>query len=98
MVTAVPDQGATYSPGSTVQLMCSADGRFGPVVTTWTSTCMGSCFVTQQSNQESIMKTVLHAVDGGNHTCAVEDDVGNTGNSTIEMLVSGIIINRLFGF
>ena len=44
------------------------------------------------------MKTVLHAVDGGNHTCAVEDDVGNTGNSTIEMLVSGIIINRLFGF
>lgn len=44
----------------------------------------------QQSAQDSIMKDVLHAVDSGNHTCTVVDDVGNSGNSTVEILISGI--------
>ena len=93
-IVIVPDQGPIYSPGSTVLLTCSADGQFGPVLTTWTSTCMGSCFVLQQSAQESIMKDVLHAVDSGNHTCTVVDDVGNIGNSTVEILVSGMCKQR----
>ena len=83
------DQGPIYIPGSTLLLNCSADGRFGPVITTWTSTCTGSCFVLQESAQELIMKDVLHSVDSGNHTCTVVDDVGNTGNATVEVLVSG---------
>ena len=84
-----PDQGPIYAPGSAVMLTCRADGRFGPVDTTWTSTCSGRCFVLEQAMQPSIMMDLLHAVDGGNHTCLVEDDVGNTGNSTIEMKISG---------
>ena len=88
----VPDQEPISTPGSSVELTCSADGRFGPVVTTWTSTCTGSCFVLQQSTQVSITRDVLHAVDSGIHTCTVVDDVGNTGNSTIEINVSGLLV------
>lgn len=86
----LPDQGPVYSPGSELSLTCSADGRFGPFMTSWTSTCTGSCFVLQQSSQETITTAVLHSVDSGNHTCSVVDDVGNTGYSTIEVQVSGL--------
>ncbi len=87
---ATPEQGSIYAPGSTVMLTCSADGRFGPVVITWTSTCRGNCFVLQQSAQDVIMKNALHSVDEGNHTCNVVDDFGNTGNSTFEIEVTGM--------
>lgn len=70
-----PNQGPIYTPGSTVQLMCS-------------STCTGSCFVLQQTSSDTIMKDALHALDSGNHTCTVVDDFGNTGNSTFKMVVS----------
>ena len=96
MIDSIPDQGPIYSPGSTVILICTADGQFGPVTTNWTSTCSGNCFVRQQSSQESVMKEVLHSVDSGDHTCTITDDVGNTGNSTIEMLVSGTcLLNKI---
>ena len=87
----LPDQGPSYSPGSTLQLTCSVDPQFGSVVITWTSTCTGNCFVAQQSSRNSIRKDILHAVDSGNHTCMVVDDVGNTGNATLNMEVSGIL-------
>ncbi len=82
------NQGPIYDPGSMVQFMCSAGGGFGPVTTTWTSTCTGDCFVLQQATQEMITKDVLHVVDSGNHSCTVVDDVGNTGYSTIEVHIS----------
>lgn len=82
-------QGTDYIPGSSVLLMCSSDSRFAPVVTMWNSTCNGSCFVIEQSDQELIMTDVLHSADSGNHTCTVIDDVGNIGNATIELHVSG---------
>ena len=84
-----PDQGTEYAPGSSVQLMCSADSRFAPVITSWNSTCNGSCFVLQQMAQEVITTDVLHSADSGNHSCTVVDDVGNTGHATIEMRVIG---------
>ena len=84
-----PDHGPVYAPGSSVQLMCSVDGPFPIAVTRWNSTCIGNCFVLQQSTQQSIMKNILHATDGGNHTCTIVDDVGNTGSATVEIFVSG---------
>lgn len=84
-----PDQGTKYTPGSSVQLQCLADSRFAPVVTTWNSTCNGSCFVLQQTTQEVIMTDVLHSADSGNHSCTVTDDVGNTGHAMKEMHVVG---------
>ena len=84
-----PDEGPIYSPETTVRLTCSADSRFGAVNITWTSTCTDSCFVLQQSAQASITRDILHSVDSGNHTCMVVDGVGNSGNATIEMRVSG---------
>ena len=87
--TSYPDQGTEYIPGSSVQLHCLADSRFAPVVTTWNSTCNGSCFVLQQTLQEVIMTDVLHSTDSGKHSCTVVDDVGNTGHATIEMNIVG---------
>ena len=84
-----PDHGPVYAPGSSVQLMCSVDGPFPIAVIRWNSTCTGNCFVLQQSAEQSIMKSILHATDSGNHTCTVIDDVGNTGSTTTEVLVSG---------
>ena len=83
------DQGPDYTPGSAVQLKCSADGPFPTAVTYWNSTCTGDCFVLQQSTQQMIMKDILHAADSGNHTCTIVDDVGNTGSATVEILVTG---------
>ena len=90
IVNSLANQGPLYYSGSSVTLTCSADPRFGPFVTTWTSTCSGNCFVLQQSSQNSVTETVLHAADSGNHTCMVVDDVGNTGSAALEMIVSGI--------
>ena len=42
------------------------------------------------------MTEVLHSVDSGNHTCTVMDDVGNVGNSTIEMGVSGTLVKPVY--
>ena len=72
-------------------LTCSADPRFGPFSTTWTSTCAGDCFILQQSSQSSVSTIVLHAADSRNHTCTVTDDVGNTGSASLFMRVSGIL-------
>ena len=84
-----PDQGTEYTPGLSVQLQCLADSRFAPVVTTWNSTCNGSCFVLQQTGQQVIRTDVLHSADSGNHSCTVTDDVGNIGHTTYEMHVVG---------
>ena len=89
MDTNNPDHGTEYAPGSAVQLLCTADSRFAPVATIWNSTCNGSCFVLQQMNQDMITSDILHSADGGNHSCIVFDDVGNTGYATIEMRVIG---------
>ena len=83
------NRGSAYAAGSSVTLTCSADPRFGPFSTTWTSSCAGDCFILQQSSQSSVSTIVLHAADSGNHTCTVTDDVGNTGSASLFMRVSG---------
>ena len=92
MNTIDQDQGPNYTPGSSVELMCSVDGPFEAITITWNSTCSGDCFVLQQSSQQLIMKEILHSVDSGNHTCIIVDDVGNVGSGTIEMHVIGMSI------
>ena len=72
--------------------MCSVDGPYEAIDTTWNSTCSEDCFVLQQSAQQLIMKEVLHSVDSGNHTCIIVDDVGNVGSATIEIRVTGMNI------
>ena len=83
------NQGPNYAPGTAVQLLCFADSQFDTTETLWNSTCTGNCFVLQQSSQPLIMKDILHAVDSGNHTCTIVDDVGNIGSATIEIRVTG---------
>ena len=87
-------QTSVYSPGSTVQLMCSADDRFGSVTVIWSSTCTGNCFVLQQTTQDTITTDALHVADSGNHTCSVTDEFGNTGNSTYEIIVSDGMLTK----
>ena len=60
----------------------------GDITYTWTSTCVGDCFVNGQNNR-SISTLALRAVDSGVHTCSVVDSVGNIGNGSIEIDVTG---------
>ena len=82
-------QGSEYRPGSSVVLSCSVQRDFPPNSYQWSSDCGGDCFVLQQSIMSVIEKSALHAVDAGNHTCLVVDEVGNTGNDTIEIRIIG---------
>lgn len=92
-----PDNGPEYSPGSGVTLQCSivGPGAVEPVVYTWMSTCSGNCFVHQQSDQSIIHENIIHSSDSGNHTCAVLDDVGNSGSATFEMQIIGNTLTPL---
>ena len=60
----------------------------GDFTYSWTSTCMGACFVNGQNNQ-SISTLALRAVDSGVHTCSAVDSVGNIGNGSVEIEVTG---------
>ena len=89
MDTTGAPQDSEYFPGSSVSLNCSVQRDFPPVNYQWVSTCGGDCFVLQQSRESLIERSILHAVDAGNHTCFVVDDIGNTGNDTIDIKIVG---------
>ena len=82
---------AEYLAGSSVVLSCSATGAVGLVTYEWTSTCTGECFITSQSTQNTVIKDSIHSIDGGNHTCTITDDIGNSGSTTIQMHVAGTL-------
>ena len=60
----------------------------GDIWYTWTSICTGACFVNGQ-NHMAISTLALRAVDSGVHTCSAVDSVGNIGNGSIEIEVTG---------
>ena len=79
----------TYIPGSTVMFNCIVQGAFEPVVYQWNSTCKSDCFVLSQLSSSVVEKDIVHSIDSGNHTCMVQDDVGNSGSASIVMQVVG---------
>lgn len=79
----------TYQAGSSVSLVCNAEGGTLPLTYEWNSTCDGPCFTIEKTMQ-AIGKSVLHSRDTGNHTCSVEDYTGHSGNDTIQMVVTGM--------
>ena len=85
--------GSVYQAASSVTLTCEIDdtGTFAPLTYQWTSTCLGDCFVRDQTSPV-VSREGLRAIDAGSHTCTVTDDVGNTGSASVEIIVTGMAI------
>ena len=85
--TGQPASGA-YQVGSSLTLTCQAQGGHAPITYNWNSTCMGLCFVLQET-VNTITKNALHSIDGGSHTCSATDFAGRSGSDSISITVSG---------
>lgn len=86
---AVNPPGLIKQASSSIKLTCSASGIFtAPLSYQWNSTCSGNCFVIQ-ATEFNITKMSLHSIDSGNHTCRVVDALGNSGSSTVQIVVKG---------
>ena len=84
-----PQNYTEFEPGTSVRFECIPQQGFEPHYFQWSSTCTGSYFVLQTPKDNVVEKTILHAADSGSHTCTVTDDVGNTGNATVVVTVTG---------
>lgn len=78
-----------YQVGSSLTLMCMAQGGHLPLTYSWNTTCDGDCF-TLGKKTDSVGRSALRSIDSGNHTCVVTDYAGQTGSATVEITVSGI--------
>ena len=78
-----------YNAGASVTLSCHVREGHQPLSYIWNSTCVGDCFVNNQTSQ-SITTAILQSTDSGVHTCFVTDFVGHHGNASINMTVAGM--------
>jgi len=78
-----------YNAGASLTLSCLVGGGHQPLSYIWNSTCVGECFVNNQTSQ-SIRTAILQSTDSGVHTCIVTDFVGHRGNASINMTVAGM--------
>ena len=63
------------------------EGATGSVQYRWSSTCR-SCFASSGSTS-TISEPFLRSRDTGVHTCTVTDGVGNSGNDSEQMNITG---------
>ena len=91
-VTPTPDLGSTMFPaGSSLTLTCNVEGGHLPLMYDWSSMCGPGCFVSNQSTQ-SLTQDVLRSIDSGVHTCSATDAVGNYGNGSITITITGMVL------
>lgn len=88
VASAEQHESGAYQVGSSLTLTCQAQGGHAPVTYNWNSTCVGLCFVLQET-VNNITKNALHSIDSGNHTCSATDYTGQSGSNTIPITVSG---------
>ena len=69
-------------------LTCQAQGGTEEFSYQWSSTCTGSCFITDQVSR-SVTRDALRSSDSGNHTCVVLDSAGNSGTGSVTISVIG---------
>ena len=60
----------------------------GSLSYSWTSTCIGECFVLGQT-ASTVTNQALRSVDSGIHTCTITDSVGNYGSANFSFTVTG---------
>ena len=78
-----------YQAGTSVTLSCLVGEGHLPLSYGWNSTCVGECFVNNQTSQ-SIRTAILQSTDSGVHTCLVTDFVGHHGYGNFNMTVAGM--------
>ena len=97
VVIEATSSGADYRVGSSLQLTCgvAADSNVLPVgglTYSWSTTCSGECFVSDQTTS-SIGRDVLRAADSGTHTCTITDSIGNYGRASTVVVVTGVCVH-----
>ena len=60
----------------------------GALTYAWQSDCRGACFTENQSTR-TVSTLALASRDSGMHTCIITDRVGNTGNASISLSITG---------
>ena len=83
----------TYHVATSVTLTCQVGlEAVQPVTYQWSSSCSGQCSVARQTD-DTVTISLLRSIDSGTYTCTVTDNVGNTGNGSINFNVTGKFVD-----
>ena len=89
LIVTVRSSSSTYHVATSVTLTCRVGlEAVQPVTYQWSSSCSGQCSVARQTD-DTVTISLLRSIDSGTYTCTVTDNVGNTGNGSININVTG---------
>ena len=89
LTVTVMTSGTTYHVATSVTLICQVGlEAVQPVSYQWSSSCTGQCSIDGQTD-DTITISLLRSTDSGTHTCTVTDNVGNSGNGSLNFNVTG---------
>ena len=80
-----------YTKPSPLTLSCEVKGNSSGLYYNWTSTCLGSYFVSGKESDQ-VSTDSLELKDSGVHTCTACDDSGNCDSDSIPINVIGKFI------
>ena len=93
LTVTVTSNSTTYHIATSVTLTCRVSlEAVQPVSYQWSSSCSGECSVAGQTD-DTVTISLLRSIDSGTHTCTVTDNVGNTGNGSINFNVTGKFVD-----
>ena len=80
--------GPEIRAAESVTFTCQATGGTGMYFYLWSSTCTGSCFLSNDGQiSHVITRDALRSVDSGVYTCSVTDNAGNSGSNSTDLEV-----------
>ena len=89
----VTSNNTMYHVATSVTLTCHVSlEAVQPVSYQWSSSCSGECSVAGQTD-DTVTISLLRSIDSGTYTCTVTDNVGNTGNGSINVNVTGKFVD-----
>ena len=93
LTVTVMTSGTTYHVATSVTLICQVGlEAVQPVSYQWSSSCAGPCSVGGQTD-DTVTISLLRSTDSGTHACTVTDNVGNSGNGSLNFNVTGKFVD-----
>ena len=93
LTVTVRSSSGTYHVATSVTLTCQVGLEANqPATYQWSSSCSGLCSVAGQTDG-TVTISLLRSIDSGTYTCTVKDNVGNTGNGSINVNVTGKFVD-----
>ena len=89
LIVTVRSSKSTYHVATSATLTCHVGlEAVQPVTYQWSSSCSGLCSVAGQTD-DTVTISLLQSIDSGTYTCTVTDNVGNSGNGSLNFNVTG---------